>query len=341
LLKDSIVVLVLFIVLVFLATLRPAPLGPQADPTSDFLARPAWYFLPLFQLLKYFPGRFSLIPTVLLPGVLFALIFLLPFLDRRPERHPLKRPLATASLLLILSGSAGLITLSKHQDKINPEFTSKLRLQAEEAKAFFQSPFQPQEIGRSIAVTPPAIIHPAETGSVPLKIFFANCANCHGADATGGPLGPSLVKLAKRRTMTVDSLVTWIAGHAREPSADSMPRYNQLAIEERKELAEWLLNLNEPVARMEKATPSVRNGEPPSAFAAACAFCHGARAEGNIAPSLIGITAKPNRSKDDLLRLLNNSRTYGLKDPMPASFPALSGEDKRKIVEWLARLSAK
>ncbi|MGH9823050.1 MAG: cytochrome b, partial [Blastocatellia bacterium] len=61
--KDAVCAFVIFVILVALATLVPARLGPQADPTSDYLARPAWYFLPLFQLLKYFPGRLSLIPT--------------------------------------------------------------------------------------------------------------------------------------------------------------------------------------------------------------------------------------------------------------------------------------
>ena len=34
-----------------------APLEAPADPSSAYDARPEWYFLPLFQLLKYLPGR--------------------------------------------------------------------------------------------------------------------------------------------------------------------------------------------------------------------------------------------------------------------------------------------
>src|SRR5688572_8198855 len=91
LLKDSIAALIIFGGLLALAKFVPARLGPEADPTSDFPARPPWYFLPLFELLKYFPGKLSLIPTVLLPGALFVLIFLLPFFDRKAERNPLRR----------------------------------------------------------------------------------------------------------------------------------------------------------------------------------------------------------------------------------------------------------
>jgi ubiquinol-cytochrome c reductase cytochrome b subunit len=65
--------------------------GPPADPfvTPDGI-KPEWYFLPMFQLLKYLPEPIA----VGLPGVAGLLIFLLPFLDRSPERHPSRRPVA-------------------------------------------------------------------------------------------------------------------------------------------------------------------------------------------------------------------------------------------------------
>lgn len=180
--------------------------------------------------------------------------------------------------------------------------------------------------------------HPAESSSLALKIFFANCGNCHGADATGGQLGPSLVKLARRRRLTAVLLESWIVGHVREPSADSMPRYRQLTDEERKELAEWLVKLDKPLEPKASAPKPSGEVEPPPAFTSKCAFCHGKRGEGNIGPPLVGVTSKPARSKEDLLKVLDNSRAYGLKDPMPASFPSLSKEDKRSIVEWMDRL---
>ena len=244
LLKDSIVALIIFGALLALAKFLPARLGPEADPTSNFLARPPWYFLPLFELLKYFPGRLSLIPTVLLPGALFALIFLLPFFDRRAERNPLRRPIATAVFVFILVGTVSLGALAKYQDRHNPVFDAKLKKQDEEAGAFLKSPFQPQEIGA--------------TDKSPQQ---------KGASAPG----------------TVG---------------------------------------------------------PPAAFAEnLCANCHGDHGQGGkIGPRLVGVTSKPNRSKDDLLKLLDNTRAYGLKDPMPASFPNLAPADKVKIVEWLDSL---
>lgn len=338
--KDSIFIFVVFIALVGLVEYVPAKLGPQADPTTDFLARPPWYFLPLFELLKYFPGKLSLIPTVVLPAVLFGLIFLLPFLDRRSERNPLRRPVATAALVFTLAGAVALIVLSKYQDKNNPEFRAKLERQEEEERGFLQAEFQPQQIGRSIAITPPEATNPVETNSEPLKIFLANCANCHGVNATGGPLGPPLINLARRRKLSFDHLTNWIVGHGREPAADSMPRYRQLTGDERTELADWLLKLDKSVQQSTAALQPPANVEPAAAYSTSCAVCHGDRGEGNIGPSLIGVMKKPDRTKEDLLKMLDNSRAFGLKDPMPKSFPSLSEDDKRAIAEWLAGLKS-
>ena len=338
-LKDSLFALFIFIVLVVLAERVPADLGPQADPTSDFLARPAWYFLPLFQLLKYFPGKLSLIPTVGLPAVLFGIIFLLPFFDRRAERHPLRRPVATAALVFALVGAVGLMALSRHQDRANPEFNAKLKQQDEDAQAFLSAPFQPQEIGRSIAtLAPQAGSSAAQISSSSQKIFLANCANCHGTNAAGGPLGPSLVNLAGRRQLTVTVLTNQIVGHGRELSGDSMPKFKQLSADQQSALAEWLLGLDKPLEPRVGKRPAWLDSDPPAAYGANCATCHGDYGEGDVGPSLLGVAAKPGRSAEDLARLLKNSRAFGLKDPMPKSFPDVSEDDRRAIVEWLVKL---
>jgi len=237
--KDSVAILICFVALVALATYSPAELGPVADPTADYLARPPWYFMPLFQLLKYSPGKLAIIPTVVLPAALFGTLFLLPFFDRREERHPFRRPLATVLLTLIIGGSIGLIFLAKHQDRTNPEFADKLKRQEEEMRDYFTKPFEPQIIGAAAA----------------------------------------------------------------------------------------------PLANGGKAS------EPPQAYAENCSACHGDNGEGSpIAPAIVGVAGKPQRSKEDLLKILDDSKAYGLKSPMPASFPKISPEDKKKIVEWLMQL---
>ena len=65
-----------------------APLESPADPTSSYLARPEWYALPLFQLRMFFEGPLEIVATMIIPGIVTALAFALPFLDRGRTNHP-------------------------------------------------------------------------------------------------------------------------------------------------------------------------------------------------------------------------------------------------------------
>lgn len=55
--------------------------------------KPEWYFLANYQALKIFPSEFL---GIMVQGAAMTFLALLPFLDRSPERHPLKRPLFLA-----------------------------------------------------------------------------------------------------------------------------------------------------------------------------------------------------------------------------------------------------
>lgn len=90
-LKEGIVAYLTLGILITLAVLAPLHPGAPADPleTPEGI-KPEWYFLPMFQLLKYMPEAVA----VALPGMVGLLLFLLPLLDRSPERHPRCRPLA-------------------------------------------------------------------------------------------------------------------------------------------------------------------------------------------------------------------------------------------------------
>jgi mono/diheme cytochrome c family protein len=82
--------------------------------------------------------------------------------------------------------------------------------------------------------------------------------------------------------------------------------------------------------------------EPPAAYVENCASCHGDHGEGAaIFPALLGVSAKPQRTQEDLYKILVDAAPYGLKLPMPPSFPKIPDEDKKKIAEWLATLKAK
>jgi menaquinol-cytochrome c reductase cytochrome b/c subunit len=77
-----------------------------ADPgTTSFVPRPDWYFYFLFYLLRIFKWPETVIlGTVGIPTIALILLFAIPFLDTRPERRPLRRPVAmVAAVLTVIS----------------------------------------------------------------------------------------------------------------------------------------------------------------------------------------------------------------------------------------------
>jgi quinol-cytochrome oxidoreductase complex cytochrome b subunit len=93
LLKEGVVFSVLVGILFTLTVLMPVELGEKADPlNTPHGIKPEWYFLPTYQLLKYFPKTLGLFVSVLPPLVLL----LWPFIDRSIERHPRRRRIPVA-----------------------------------------------------------------------------------------------------------------------------------------------------------------------------------------------------------------------------------------------------
>jgi ubiquinol-cytochrome c reductase cytochrome b subunit len=107
--RDAVVGFAVVLVLFALAFGSPAPLERVADPADTaYVPRPEWYFLPLFQLLKYFRGPFEPLGTAVLPGLSMLLLALVPWLDRGASRSPRDRKPALAVGAL---AGAGLVTL--------------------------------------------------------------------------------------------------------------------------------------------------------------------------------------------------------------------------------------
>src|SRR4051795_10315429 len=82
--KDSAMAAITILVIVFLAILFGAELGPKADPTTTtYTPRPDWYFFFLFELLRVVkPPALVFIATVGIPTICLVLLLTLPFFDR-------------------------------------------------------------------------------------------------------------------------------------------------------------------------------------------------------------------------------------------------------------------
>ena len=167
--EDAIVSVLMVLIVVACAVAFGTPLEGQADPTNTgYVPRPEWYFLFLFELLKYFPGALEWVGVVVLPGLFFVFLFLLPLLDRGPRRSPRYRPITTA-IGLVSIVVVSLLTW------------------------------------RAVQTTPPALAdNRAErltaTEVVGRQLVAAQgCASCHVINGEGGTLGPPLDGIAERR----------------------------------------------------------------------------------------------------------------------------------------------
>ena len=94
--KEIITMMITFIVVaILLAVFFPVGLEDPADPTDNlYVPKPEWYFMSLYQLLKYFPGKLEVIATAVVPAGGILMLFLLPFIDKSAEKRPRKRPIA-------------------------------------------------------------------------------------------------------------------------------------------------------------------------------------------------------------------------------------------------------
>lgn len=64
------------------ALLLPPRIGPAIDLTAAYQPRPEWYFLWIYQLLRYFPGRSAVFGTVVLPALFILVFMFMPYIDR-------------------------------------------------------------------------------------------------------------------------------------------------------------------------------------------------------------------------------------------------------------------
>lgn len=91
---------ILFVAVGVVGLINPLGLGPPADPMdTPAHAKPEWYFLFLYQLLKFIPETIG----ATAPVVGLFVLAILPFLDRRQKK--------TTRAMLIRGGAALIATL--------------------------------------------------------------------------------------------------------------------------------------------------------------------------------------------------------------------------------------
>jgi quinol-cytochrome oxidoreductase complex cytochrome b subunit/mono/diheme cytochrome c family protein len=201
--KDGVLALALLVGLGVWCYYWPAPLAARADPALPYEARPEWYFMFLFRLLRYFEGPYEIVGTFVLPAVFLLLLFFWPLLDRNPHRDPRRRPVAMALLGL---GTAGLVGLTIFAIATDVRMVEPASAVAKTPRAEPAGPIQELDIA---------------------KVFNTNCAACHGVDGTGDqvrkgmPTVPNFTSLAWQVSQT-DIEITHQIFAGKEPL---MPAY--------------------------------------------------------------------------------------------------------------------
>ncbi len=95
-----------------LSVLFPSAIGREIDFSAPYSPRPEWYFLFLYELTKHFPGRWTFVGAVLLPGLALALFLLTPFLDSGTATSLRERKTAAACGFGLLVSIVALTAMS-------------------------------------------------------------------------------------------------------------------------------------------------------------------------------------------------------------------------------------
>ena len=217
--KDFVFGIAVIGLLSVLASQWPAGIGPKANPADPtYLPRPEWYYVPVFQWIKYWHGPASVVGIVLIPAALFLALFALPFVDRAPERRPWRRPFAMGSLIAVFGGLIFLGARSRAEDREDDAVRTKLLAQTEAEQRFAMRPFEPEESSTGMCTAGPRRLSAQESKGA---LLFVNesCAGCHGKEGKGGA---GLYQLADRSQTPSDELKSLMLKPTAEMLAGSM-----------------------------------------------------------------------------------------------------------------------
>ncbi len=200
--KDTVGIAIAFIVLFIMAVVAKVPLERLADPTDTaYIPRPEWYFLFLFQILKFFKGPMETFVSVVMPGVAVLTLFLIPFIDRGPMIRLGKRTFAISLVVLAAIAWTGLTTAAVVTTPKNQESVDDTGTPATETP------------GGAMVASRPAwqVLSPEELAGLGL-FKKQGCLGCHPGAGQNG-IGPDLTRLpANHRN------VTWLVPHFKNPS---------------------------------------------------------------------------------------------------------------------------
>jgi len=199
----------------------PIQLGPPANPAdTQYIPRPEWYYLPIFQWLKYWHGSMAVVGVLVIPTLIVLAVVALPFLDRSVERRPWKRPIAMGAYAFLLLGLVGLGLRSQYIDRHDSGVSQQLAKQQAEEDDYMHKPFEPELSSASLAAANVTLADPlAAKGKT---VFEGNSCNaCHGDGGVGTAAAPALVGVSAK--FPPDKLAELFAHPTTKMTAGGMP----------------------------------------------------------------------------------------------------------------------
>jgi len=187
-----------------------ADLGAPADPTENYsAARPEWYFLFLFQFLKYFHGETEVFGAIYIPVAVMGFMFLMPFIGRWKLGHRFN--LLYISALLV--GAVILTFVAYREDQNNPAYAVAVKDAHAKAERIHELIQGRQGVGVNGAVAllrnDPKTYGPA--------VFAKNCSQCHRYDGHDGT-GKVLEEQATASDLGQFGTREWIRGFITNPA---------------------------------------------------------------------------------------------------------------------------
>lgn len=311
--KDTVAVFIAFAILFVMAIAVRVPLERMADPTdTNFNPRPEWYFLFLFQLLKFFNGPLEIIGTVVLPTLAILALILTPFIDHNRIVRLRQRTLAFGVVVLAALGWGGLTAAAV---KTTPPPTAAEQID-------FSAPTQWMQL------TPPQMAG--------IQYYRQEqCDSCHNVTGDSPKNGPNLIDTARRHD------AAWLMAHFKNPSAvtpgTTMTPPN-LSDTQLKDLSALMMTLtpengdvvdSAPTYAVQGALIFQKNG---------CGACHAINgAGGKIGPALNGLASRRNEAW--VIEHFLDPRKMSPGTPMPPY--KFSSADMQNEVSYLFTLPDK
>jgi ubiquinol-cytochrome c reductase cytochrome b subunit len=155
---------------------KGANLDAPADPSRAYPARPEWYFLSLFQLLKYFEGEQEIIGTVVIPNGILVLLAVLPLLGYGPMRK-FGHAVGVLAVALLAVGVVALTGLAIAADHAKTEAAQKFREELEAADVLAHRSMQLAADG--IPAEGPVLLLRRDPLTEGKELFGRHCGTCH------------------------------------------------------------------------------------------------------------------------------------------------------------------